>query len=56
MYIHTQEKPYTCARCHRGFSRRDALKRHERSLMEGKKVHCVPLNAAEGLLFQSRSQ
>ena len=30
-------------RCGRGFSRRDALKRHEKALIDGKKVHCVPL-------------
>jgi curved DNA-binding protein CbpA len=43
-YIHSRDKPFTCPRCGRGFSRRDALKRHEKSLAEGKKVHCVPLS------------
>lgn len=27
--IHTDDKPYKCARCHKSFTRLDALKRHE---------------------------
>ncbi len=41
-YTHLKTKPFVCGLCGRGFSRRDALKRHEKSIVEGRKVHCNP--------------
>ncbi|KAJ3175552.1 hypothetical protein HK101_010635 [Irineochytrium annulatum] len=47
-YIHSTEKPYMCMRCGKGFARRDALKRHEKAVAEGKKVHCNLLSGPGG--------
>ena len=54
-YVHSVSKPYPCPRCGKGFARRDALRRHEAALKEGKKVHCVPLSAAELALLSTSS-
>ena len=40
--MHDQVKPYRCERCQRGFSRRDALLRHNAAVRQGKRVQCLP--------------
>lgn len=46
--VHSQDKPHMCQHCGRSFSRRDALRRHERMDPEGKRIHCS-LNPVDGL-------
>lgn len=41
MYIHRDDKPYSCDWCGKGFNRRDALKRHQQGVLEGKKKSCM---------------
>lgn len=45
--MHDTIKPYICGRCNRGFSRRDALKRHENAVEMGKRVNCFPVDGGE---------
>ena len=39
-FLNNNIKPFSCEYCGKMFSRRDALRRHERMDSQGKRAHC----------------